>query len=250
MIGSLISAGANLIGGLFGKSSADKAAAQNMQIAQQNMQMQKDFAQQGIRWKVEDAKAAGIHPVYALGAPTTSFSPISFSATADNSMANAISRMGSDVGGAIDKTRTTPERQTAFNTAAQALTLEKGALENEVLRSQLARIKQANNPPMPVVADKADPFTVPEASKSEERPPLMFGGNRWLTNPNTSPMKAWEDQYGDDGWASWVLPPLIATNDAWHNLRTRVRRGVPASNARWGSPKRGQSFFDFYTGRR
>lgn len=225
MIGSIISAGANLLGGLLGKSSADKAAEQNMQIAQQNMQMQREFAQQGIRWKVEDAKAAGIHPVYALGAPTTSFSPISFSATADSSMANAVSRMGSDIGGAINKTRTAPERADAFSTAAQALTLEKGALENEVLRSQLARIKQQNNPPMPVVADKPVPFTVPEGSKSEDRPPLMVFGQRWLTNPNTSPMKAWEDQYGDDGIASWVLPPVLGTNDLIYNVRQRIPVG-------------------------
>lgn len=242
MIGQIISAGASLIGGLFNKSSADKAAEQNMMIARENQAMQREFAQNGIRWKVEDAKAAGIHPVYAMGAPTTSFSPISFSATADNSVGNAIASMGQDIGGAINKTRTAPEKTDVFTKAVQALTLEKGALENEVLRSRLAREKQTNSPPMPVMADKPAPFTVPEATKSEDRPPLMIFGSRWLTNPNTSPMKAWEDQYGDEGPASWVLPPLLATNDAIHNVRMRVNR----SNREWGSPRRGESFYDFY----
>lgn len=36
---------------------------------------QAQFAQQGIRWKVDDAKAAGIHPLYALGASTHSYQP-------------------------------------------------------------------------------------------------------------------------------------------------------------------------------
>lgn len=225
MIGNIISGAASLIGGMFNKKSADKAADQNLMIARENQQMQREFAQNGIRWKVDDAKAAGVHPVYALGAPTTSFSPISFSATADNSMGNAVASMGQDIGGAINKTRTASEKSDAFTSAVQALTLEKGALENEVLRSRLAREKQVNSPPMPVMADKPVPFTVPEEAKSEERPPLMMFGQRWLTNPNTSPMKAWENQYGDDGWASWVLPPLLATNDLVYNVRARVPEG-------------------------
>jgi hypothetical protein len=37
-----------------------------------NIAMQKEFAQQGIGWKVADAKKAGIHPLFALGASTHS----------------------------------------------------------------------------------------------------------------------------------------------------------------------------------
>jgi hypothetical protein len=37
-----------------------------------NQQMQYDFAQKGIQWKVKDAKKAGIHPLYAMGASTQS----------------------------------------------------------------------------------------------------------------------------------------------------------------------------------
>jgi len=38
---------------------------------------QKQFAQHGIRWKVEDAIKAGLHPLAALGVQTASFSPVS-----------------------------------------------------------------------------------------------------------------------------------------------------------------------------
>ena len=55
----------SVVSGLFGKSEADK-----------NIKYQKQFAQHGIRWKVEDAKAAGLHPLYALGANTHSFTPV------------------------------------------------------------------------------------------------------------------------------------------------------------------------------
>ena len=39
---------------------------------QSNAALQREFARYGIRWKVEDAKAAGLHPLYAIGAITPS----------------------------------------------------------------------------------------------------------------------------------------------------------------------------------
>lgn len=232
MIGDLISAGTKIIGGIMGRDAAKDAAEQNRLNAERQYEMQKEFAQTGIRWKVNDAKLAGIHPVYALGAPTTSFSPISMSADADTSMASAFASAGQDIGSAINKTRTAPERADAYTKAVQTLSLEKGALENEVLRSQLARIKQQNSPPMAsqaIVPNDPAPFAVPEDKKAEERPPLMMMGKRWMTNPNTSPMAAWEQQYGDDGWASWVLPPVLATNDLGYNIYRRWPKAGPRS---------------------
>lgn len=49
------------IGGIFDSISDSKTAKENIKL-------QKQFAQTGIQWKVADAKKAGIHPVYALGA--------------------------------------------------------------------------------------------------------------------------------------------------------------------------------------
>jgi hypothetical protein len=41
----------------------------------QSMEQQKEFAQNGIQWKVADAKKAGIHPLAALGAQTYNAAP-------------------------------------------------------------------------------------------------------------------------------------------------------------------------------
>lgn len=154
MIGSLISAGASLLGGLFGKSSADKAADLNAQMAERNIAMQREFAQNGIQWKAEDAKKAGIHPLYAMGASTPSFSPVSANFTADTSMPNALSRAGQDIGRAIDATRNTDQKAAAYTQAVAKLSLEKAGLENDVLRadlaSKMARLRQQAQPPMPV----------------------------------------------------------------------------------------------------
>ncbi len=69
-IGSAIGAVGSIAGGILGANSAQSVAGLNYEA-------QKEFAQNGIRWKVEDAKRAGIHPLYALGASTQGFSPVS-----------------------------------------------------------------------------------------------------------------------------------------------------------------------------
>lgn len=68
VIGSVISG----ISSLFGSKKSKDAASE---AAMQNYLAQKEFAQHGIRWKVEDAKAAGLHPLFALGGSGATFSP-------------------------------------------------------------------------------------------------------------------------------------------------------------------------------
>jgi len=149
-IGSaLIGGAASIIGGLIGADSSADAA-------EKNAQAQREFAQNGIRWKVADAKAAGIHPLYALGAPTTSFSP---SYVGDNSLGVGIAEAGQNIGRAIDAGRTDPERVNAFNKTVQDLQLQRLGLENELLASQIAVTRSAGSPPgLNVVG--SDPYLV------------------------------------------------------------------------------------------
>lgn len=207
MIPALIGAAASIAGGVLGKSSADKANAVAQAQAARNEALQREFAQQGIRWKVEDAKAAGIHPLYALGAQTTAYSPVSVGHVADNSLGQGIAAAGQDISRAVDATRTAPER-----VAARELTrlqLEGLSLDNDIKRatyaSSIARLNQATNPPIPAIG----PFNVPEKTKAEEREPLMLEGNRVATSPATSPGSAWENQLGDDIFSPGFLPNLI-----------------------------------------
>lgn len=224
MLGSLVSAGASLLGGLLGKKSADKARESQEAANAANAALQREFAQNSIRWRVDDARAAGIHPIYALGAPTISASPSYVGATADNSMGAALANAGQDIGRAINATRTTPERMLALKEAQ--LRLESLSLDNEVKRASLAssvmRLAQNSNPPMPAIGDN-EPFPVPQASKSEERPPLMFGGVRVRTPSDTSPMKAFEDYLGDDGPLSWLAQLAIGARLAAHNWFSYMR---------------------------
>lgn len=45
-------------------------------LAQQNFAFQREFAESGIQKRIQDAKSAGIHPLYAIGANTPSVSPV------------------------------------------------------------------------------------------------------------------------------------------------------------------------------
>lgn len=138
----LISAGASLLGGILGQNN-------QASINQQNIQAQEEFAQNGIQWKVADAKAAGINPLAALGASTTSFSNL----VGSNDLGNGISSAGQNIGRAIQSTSTPDDR--AYTTAKQALDLQHGELENNLLASQIRTQNQvANGPPTPAAAQR------------------------------------------------------------------------------------------------
>lgn len=136
-------------------------------LAQQNMAMQREFAQHGIQWRVEDAKRAGIHPIYALGGSGASFSPVSANFTGGTSAADSLGAAGQDIGRAFNATSTQSQRVNAFTAATQKLSLERAGLENEILRADLAsktgRLRQVAQPPMPAAKD---PYLVPGQTQS------------------------------------------------------------------------------------
>lgn len=160
---ALIGGGASLLSGLL-KSRSDSGAADA------NAALQREFAQQGIRWKVADAKAAGIHPLYALGASTIGASPVY---AGDSGLAGGIRDMGQDVSRAILAGEDLRERQARDNAAAARLAAldqenrERSAraelreekrlasqLQNDEVQraywaSEVARRNQAQGPPAP-----------------------------------------------------------------------------------------------------
>ncbi|UDN67843.1 DNA pilot protein [robinz microvirus RP_145] len=134
MLEMLASAASNLIGGAVGAWQKSK-----------DRDMQKEFAQSGIQWKVKDAKKAGVHPLYALGASTHSFAPVS---TGSADLSTAIPAAGQDISRAIASTSDQSTRLNSYTTAIQKMSLERGALENDLLRSQIAKMNMTS-PAMP-----------------------------------------------------------------------------------------------------
>ncbi|UDN67507.1 DNA pilot protein [robinz microvirus RP_35] len=103
-------AAAKLAGDVMGVDSGRKSAHEQMDA-------QREFAQMGIRWKVEDAKAAGVHPLYALGAQTHSYSPVQ---VGDQSVGRALGDFGQNLGRAYNANATREEQAENARQTAQA----------------------------------------------------------------------------------------------------------------------------------
>lgn len=131
-IGSAIGGIASGIGSIIG---ANQSGANAAAINEANYEHQKEFAKNGIRWKVADAKAAGLHPLAALGAQTSSYTPSAV--VGDSPDFSFLRDLGQDVGRAIDAKSTAAER--AANKAkidqGTNLELEGKALDNDYKRA-------------------------------------------------------------------------------------------------------------------
>jgi len=140
MLPAIIGAGASLLGGLLSNKANEKANAQAQENALRQEALQKEFAQSGIQWKVGDAKAAGIHPLYALGANTVSYSPSTVGATPNNF--DFLGDVGQNVGRAIQATQSNPARIQALQLTAAQLQNEGLKLDNDLKREVAAMAKE------------------------------------------------------------------------------------------------------------
>lgn len=138
-VGAVLGGGAIL--DYFGQRQSAKDARTE---AENNRNLQEEFAQNGIRWRVEDAKAAGLHPLYALGANTASYSPI---AVGDTGGGSALSSIGQNISRAVQTGMTLSERK--HNAVMNQFAVERASLENQILKQQLSGVGNATNPPFP-----------------------------------------------------------------------------------------------------
>lgn len=236
IIGPLISAGSSLLGGLFGQSSKDKDREAQERMAQQNIALQKEFAQTGIRWKVADAKAAGIHPLYALGANTTSFSPVSVGSDPSSPMGEAVGKMGQDISRAVTATSSKEER--ALQLTGTKLQLENQQLQNEILKAKLAsdvaKVSQQSAPPFPTMTFNPFSGTTGADVKVEQdtRQKLTPFGLRWML-ANTPDAQTFENRYAE-GPLSWLYGAGNLIGDANANYKHYIHNPYVAPYAkRW-----------------
>lgn len=138
----LIPAAASFAGGILGDASQEDINNQILLNARQDRQQQRSFAKHGIRWRVEDAKDAGIHPLYAMGASVPGFTPSPISLGSRRGTGRGLASAGQDIGRAISATATAPER---------ALSIERARLENRYLEAQIMEItrRSQTGPPLP-----------------------------------------------------------------------------------------------------
>lgn len=187
MLGSLISAGAGLIGGLLGNKANAKANDQNAAL-------QKEAAQNQVQWRVADANKAGVSPLVALGMSPISMSP---SYVGDTSLPASMANMGQDIGRAVSAKMGPQER---VNATLGALQIERAQLENDVLRQQLRSHSAAGTPPGiagATVVPGAGDAPVIEITPPTRTPYVTRGDGSFM---KTSPMmdaQVAENRYGD-----------------------------------------------------
>lgn len=135
MLPALIGAGATLLGGVLSDRSRERQA-------ESAEATQREFAQMGIRWRVEDAKAAGLHPLYALGGPSATYSPPPITTGLGDSLRQA----GQDLGRALQAQGTTQEREVRdLQLAAAKAAVEKDQAIAAYYNSMAAKSTQEAN---------------------------------------------------------------------------------------------------------
>lgn len=146
MLQFLIPAAASVIGGLIGNAGKNK-----------EIENQKEFAKEGVTWRVEDARRAGVHPALALGANVPSYSPVGLG----SDLAEGFSNAGQDISRAIDATSTATQKADAYVKARQSLELDNMSLQNQLLQAQILGITRPRTPPFPSSVSPAESATMP-----------------------------------------------------------------------------------------
>lgn len=249
MLDALISAGANLLSGFFNRKQNDENMsmqrefnAQQMGLARENMAQQREFAQHGIRWKADDARAAGLHPLAAMGASTTSFSPVTAGGEAPKGSSMDFGSLGQDLARAAKAASSTAQREAVDEREARKLDLEHKGLQNDILRAELGSkiLRTSRNggqlgpaTPSPVhlpndlpsnwktmvsggpergggVAIQPDDMKVKHSSTPTVRNVPLWGIYDFETNPNIATGQDLEDIGGEYGGGIFSLPNIPA----------------------------------------
>lgn len=314
---AIVAAGISALGSLFGGSRSDKAAKNqvNAQIASNeainkwnaDMQMainrenneftremdalnysrQLDAAQNSTQWKVADAKAAGLHPLYAMGASGLNITPSSLignsvapvaqqthTSMRSSSMGAALNDMGQNLSRAIASMETREQRQEradlkSYTHAMRSLELENQSLENDYLRSNIARLQREQiGPPapsvdlhmgggvgssrvqpvpaMPVINSTFDPSR--EAGNITDRGYTRGADGRLYPVPSQDVKNRIEDNDVQEALWNWrnVVVPFFSKNNSVPSLKEFP---LPKGQA-WGFDRWSMSYRPFYTATR
>lgn len=140
-----------------------------------NYEAQKEFARHGIQWKVEDALAAGLHPLYALGGPTTGYSPtiaIGSSGGVPDAGPSSWNGMGQDLSRAARATMTEEQRaEHDLRLMLLQAQIHETDARAHLANSQAARLQQQDQAAavMPPAVFSADQFNPKHVSRIKPR---------------------------------------------------------------------------------
>lgn len=199
-IGAAIGAVGGLAGGLLSSSS-------NKNMVQKQLDLQRDLALNSISYKVADAKRAGIHPLYALGAPSMGISPIAI----EDKLGPALADASQNIGSTISKM----QRQDATTMDQLNMQLLKSQIAESDARRGLLDSEAARNRQSLISHGPAPEMEVPESGQVPIR-----GAGLIKTKPA-------EVVSGKIGWpeASAGINPYYEEREIGNGLKMMVPRG-------------------------
>lgn len=211
MIGSIISAGANLLGSIFGSKK-------------QKVENTVDYVAMA-----RNAEAAGFNPLTALRNGGSAGFTTTISHPGLSGMADAVSQIGGQLGSALEK-KIDPIEQ------------KRSKVENALLDYQLATIQSQPKSPMMFgdvpsrsSSGKVTQHAAPLGAKKVAAPPTnIVPGDAptassvgledrwgWHVDPLTADASAWEQRYGEPG--EWIGGAYVMTADALHNADRKLQ---------------------------
>lgn len=222
IVGSIIGAGTSILGGIMGGDDAKKRA-------QLEYQRQKEFAKKAIQWKAKDAEAAGISKLYALGANTTSYAPIT---TGGAGLGSGIAEAGQYLGRAIDAGNSQAGRQSSLSTAAAQVQLEGLKLDNSIKRQELLSKMALNTQPGTAPGVNSETTTPILPGQGNARPEITL--ERKLVPSGNDPQSAYGvnpdvDWYKTkSGWAPHVPAALgeALENEPFGGIQWAMRNKI------------------------
>lgn len=190
--------------------------ASQMALAERNMALQKEFAQHGVRWRMEDAIAAGLHPLAALGLMPIGSSPVSVMSNPPNlqsggssrgNLYRSLSAMGQNVSRAVMATAQADER------ALVQANLNKVLVETDYMKAMAQdawnRVNAPQNPPLPD----------PNSGMTGGDVRVLPGMYQFMRTPN-----GWTTQWSDEYARAMQARPLsMLGHDLWDIMSDAAR---------------------------
>lgn len=175
--GALVSGGFDLLGkGIQAWTSHNQS--------KQEYARQKEFATHGIRWKVADAKAAGIHPIYAIGANTPTYSPQAAIGTD-----LGLSDIGQNIGRAIEAKQTRQERaeaqEIANNIGNATADYYRAAADNQRAQADLAGQRSVTEALQDIRHDVISDMAVSserQVRTQQQQPPMSYASDKTINS--------------------------------------------------------------------
>ena len=130
--------------------------------AKKNRDTQKEFAQNGVQWRVNDAKKAGIHPVYSLGYNGHSFQNVGLDGGTDYGLQG----LGQSIENAV-RSDEPDEDSVLFQKENNRLTLQGQELENQMKALEVQqKWRELNNMGQSPAFKGLNPFASPDSTPS------------------------------------------------------------------------------------